>query len=166
MTLLKSVYQEKLLKCTALLIHFRSLNEIFICMQIPRCFTRPWARYGEQRFDAHCCLCVQMHAHLFEHLGLGGELVLPPWVVVCCCAGLSLSCSASQCHDELQPMLIICCHLASGHPSETNERSHFFPLCCYNTSLPRCRQNPYYKLFYSVMFIMPPLLSLQHRTSR
>lgn len=74
---------------------------------------------------------------------LGGGLLLC-WLVFG-------SCSALQCHDKLQPLLIICCHLAHGHRSETNERSHFFPLCCYNTSLRCCRQNPYYKLFYSVM---------------
>lgn len=37
----------------------------------------------------HTVVCVQMHAHLFEHLDLGDQLVLLPWVVVCCCAGLS-----------------------------------------------------------------------------
>lgn len=161
------MYQEKLPKWAALFIQFRCLNEICICMQIPSCFTWPWARCGEQRFDTHCCLFVRMKAQLVWTPGpwtrtcsasLGGGLLLC-WLVFGSCSGL-------QCHDKLQPLLIICCHLAPGHWSETNERSHFFLLCCYNTSLRCCRQKPYYKLFYSVMLIMPPLLSLQHRTSR
>lgn len=37
----------------------------------------------------HTAVCVQTHAHLYEQLFLGEQLVLLPWVVVCCCAGLS-----------------------------------------------------------------------------
>lgn len=32
---------------------------------------------------------VQKHAHMFEHLGLGNQLLLLSQMVVCCCAGLS-----------------------------------------------------------------------------
>ena len=58
--------------------------------------------------------------------------------------------------------------LSSGpsHWSETNERLHFFLLCSYNTTLQCCRQKSCYKLFYSAMLIIPPLLSLQHRPAR
>lgn len=45
----------------------------------------------ESRDLTHAVVCVCECKHnLFEHLGLGRELVPPPWVVVCCCAGLSL----------------------------------------------------------------------------
>lgn len=37
----------------------------------------------------HTAAGVQMHADLFEHLDLGDQVVQLPWVVVCCCAGLS-----------------------------------------------------------------------------
>lgn len=58
-------------------------------MQIPSCFGQPLSQGVFSRALTQTVVCVQRYARLFEHLGLGDQLVLLPWVVVCCCASLS-----------------------------------------------------------------------------
>lgn len=156
MTLIKAVRQKKVLKCVAFIHIIRCLFIVLFNL---------WVRCVQCIFGMLLYVCKCMH------------MCVNTWIletVLFCFLG---QCSAVMptCFRKLLRVVVlwkITAHadypLSSGpsHWSETNERSHFFLLCSYNTTLQCCRQKPYYKLLYSAMLIKPPLLSLQHRTAR